>query len=167
MKRRWWALAAAAVVAIAAYGGYLLLRGDGRREGRFPELRPALDALPGYAWEFRDGPDFYTWVMAEGKKVGRRHRSGIGIYFGHHPNLSAAEGAAERAGGRVCGKKVTWMVDRSTDAADPWVRRDAVLSYDHGEGFQTITLHVWVWAQSEKQVAELTEQLEALSFSPR
>jgi hypothetical protein len=136
-------------------------------EGEFPELQPDLDAPPGYAWVFRDGPDFYTWVLAEGEKVGRRHPSGVGIYFGLHPNVPAAERSSERVPGRVCGTRADWLVERTQAGNEPWVRRDAVIEYEHGPGFLTIALHVWVWGRSEEQVAELARQVEELSFSLR
>jgi hypothetical protein len=145
----------------------LAFGGNHRAERRFPELRPVLDAPEGYTWEFRNGEDFYVWVLADQEMVGDRHRSGVGIYFGHHPDLSAATAATEKVAGRVAGKKVTWLVDRNEAGPDPWVRRDATLEYDHGPGFLTIVLHVWVWGQSEEQVAGLAARLEGLSFVDR
>jgi len=58
-------------------------------------------------------------------------------------------------------------VQRDPSAPVPWVWQDAVLEYDHGRGFQTITLHVWVWGQSDEQVTGLAERLEGLSFVAR
>jgi hypothetical protein len=162
MKRLGRVIGCLAVAFIAAVGIYWWLYGTD--QGLFPELRPELKVPPGYTLTFRDGPKFYTWVMTEDEKVGERHRSGIGMYFGHHPNLSAAKGAPERIAGRVCSKSVTWLVEQNDAANDPWVRRDAVLDYKHGSGFQTIKLHVWVWGQSEAQVAGLAKQLETLSI---
>src|SRR5262245_42681177 len=43
--------------------------------GSFPELQPDLAAPAGYKWEFRDGPDFYTWVLVEPAEAGKRVRS--------------------------------------------------------------------------------------------
>lgn len=165
MKRRPYVVAALAVGA-AAVAGYLAFGPADRSNGRFPELRPVLDPPPHYAWEFHDGPDFYVWVLADPEVVRDRARSGIGIYFGLHPNLDSAKGATERVPGRVGTQKVTWLIERA-DGADAWVRRDAVLDYDHGREFLPIRLHVWVWGPSDEQVAGLAGRLEGLSFTSR
>lgn len=166
MKRHRLIITTVVLLAVVV-GSYMLLLGTDAMEGQFPELRPTLDAPPGYAWEFNDGPDFYIWLLAQSEKIGKRHRSGVGIYFGHHPNLSATEKATERVSGRACGKQVSWLVQRNQHTDDPWVRRDAVLKYDHGPGYCAIALHVWVWGMSEEQVAGLARQIEGLSFAFR
>lgn len=160
-------VAVVTLAAAAAVGVCLLLGRDSRREGAFPELRPVLAVPPGYTLKFRDGPDYYTWVMTEDVKSGPRHRSGVGLYFGQHPNLSAAEQAPERIAGWVCSHPVTWWVERNVEPSDPWVRQDTVVKYNDGSGFETIALHVWVWGPTEAKVAELAKQLERLAFTPR
>ncbi|QDU19869.1 hypothetical protein [Urbifossiella limnaea] len=166
MRRSRWLLVA---VALAAIGGgvYLLAARDDRHRGQFPELKPDLAAPEGYAWEFRDGPDFYTWVLAEPVEAGKRSRSGAGVYVGHHPNPSKTAGDEGRVPGRVCGRDVTWLIERSDAPADRWVRRDVVFGYDHGPGYAPVRLHVWVWGPTEDVVAGLAGRLGDLTFSPR
>jgi hypothetical protein len=166
MRRARWLLIP---LVLAAVGGglYLLAARKDRPAGQFPELQPDLAAPAGYKWEFRDGPDFYTWVLAEPAEAGKRSRSGVGVYVGHHPNPSKTAGAEGRVAGRVCGRDVTWLVERDAAAADPWVRRDVVLEYEHSPGYTPVSLHVWVWGPSEEVVAGLAGQLAGLTFSPR
>jgi hypothetical protein len=167
MKRRNKVIATIGAVLAAGLGGYLLFGESDRTHGRFPELRPTTEAPAGYAWEFKDGPDFYTWVMAETELVGERHRSGIGIYFGLHPERSVFEGVTEETSGRAVSQRVTWSVTRSNETTNPWVQRNALLKYNHGREFCTITLHVWVWGQTDEQVTELMKLVEKLELVNR
>jgi hypothetical protein len=166
MRRSRWLLVALALTVIGG-GVYLLAARNDHATGQFPELKPDLAAPAGYKWEFHDGPDFYTWVLAEPAEAGKRSRSGVGMYFGHHPNPSETAGAEGRVAGRVCGRDVTWLVERSDAATDPWVRRDVILDYDHGRGYMPVSLHVWVWGPSDEVVAELVAQLADITFSTR
>lgn len=137
-------------------------------EETFPELRPDLKAPKGYSWKFEDGPDFYTWTLAEDKKEGEEARSGIGIYFGLNPSLEHIdEKTAKKVKGKVCSQDVTWYVNASDNPKDWGVGRDAVLTYEHGKGFLAIKLHVWIWAPTEKRVTELARQLESLKMVSR
>jgi hypothetical protein len=158
-----------AVVALFIVGGgiYLFAGRNHPVAERFPELQPDLAAPPGYKWEFRDGPDFYVWVLSEPKEAGKRARSGIGVYVGHFPNPSKTAAAEGQIAGRVCGRDVTWLVERSDTEADPWVRRDAVIEYVHGPEYTPVKLHVWVWGPSDAVVAELADQLAGLTLSSR
>jgi hypothetical protein len=167
MKRRNKVIATIGVVLAAGLGAYLLFGETDRTHGRFPELRPTTEAPAGYAWTFKNGPDFYTWVMSETEQIGERQRSGIGIYFGLHPQRSALESATEQVAGRAVSQRVTWSITRSNDTTDPWVQRDALLKYNHGREFQTIILHVWVWGQSDDQVTELAKLVEKIEFVNR
>lgn len=164
MRRASWLLIA---VTILGVGWYLLPARSDRSVGRFPELKPDLVPPTGYAWTFRDGPDFYTWVLAEPADVGKRPRSVVGIYVGHYPNPSKTAGAEGRVAGRVCNRDVTWLIERSEVATDPWVRWDVVIEYEHGAGFTPVRLHVWVCGPSEDVVAGLANQLAGLTFSDR
>lgn len=138
-----------------------------RDEGAFPELKPDLPAPDGYKWQFHNGPDFYIWFLAEPNPEGKRGPSGIGIYFGLHPNPSATAGADGRAVGRTCGREVTWLIERNDDATDRWVRQDALFDYDHGRGFRPLRLHVWVWGPTEEATANLLKRVEELKFVQR
>src|SRR5262245_52221149 len=129
MRRSRWLLITLTLTLIGG-GVYVLAARNDLATGQFPELKPDLTAPAGYKWEFRDGPDFYTWVLAEPAEAEKRARSGVGIYFGHHPNPSKTAGAEGRVAGRVCGRDVTWLVERSDAGTDPWVRRDVVLEYE-------------------------------------
>jgi hypothetical protein len=164
MKRPLAIVAVVAAVALAGVGGYFLLFSDHVVIGPIPQLRPAGDVPEGYTWELHDGPDFYTWVLTENEKAGDRVRSGVGVYFGHHPDLSAAKKAPRQFDGRAFSKKVTWMEESSADPKDPWIRRDATLRYHYGKGYGTIMIHVWVWGQAEEQVVSLTALAENLEF---
>jgi hypothetical protein len=167
MKRHKRLIAIVGVVLVAGICGYLLFGETDRTDGQFPELRPALEAPAGYSWEFQDGPDFYTWVMAEKEMAGDRNRSGIGIYFGLHPQRSAVENAMEQMSGRAVSRKVTWSVTRSNESNSPWVKRDTFLKYNHGREYRTIGLHIWVWGQTEEQVAELAKHVENMEVVDR
>jgi hypothetical protein len=146
----------------------LVLRGfTGGGGDRFPELQPALDVPPGYSFDFRDGPDFYTWIIAEARKVGARPRSGVGMYIGLHPDISHTQGTVERAAGKVCGRSVTWMIERAGDANEPWIRQDAVFQYEHGAGYRAVALHVWVWGPTSEVVAGLAKRLETMKLVAR
>jgi hypothetical protein len=157
-----WACGQLVIVAVLGLAGC-----DERSTGQFPELRPVLEAPDGYTLTFRDGPDFYTWVLAEDRKVGGRHRSGVGIYFGLYPNLKVDESTADRLEGRLCSRDVVWWVERSDDPKDPWIRRDVVIDYEHGPGFRPIKLHCWIWGQTEEQVGTLARRVGMLSFVDR
>jgi hypothetical protein len=144
-----------------------LTPGESQGQGAFPELRPVLNAPKGFSLTFKDGPDFYTWVLAEDKKEGDR-RSGIGIYFGQQPNLEHVDKkTAKRVKGKVCFQEVSWWVEARNDPNTPSVRRDVVIAYDNGKGFRAIQLHLWVWGPTEKEVAALARQLETLKFVAR
>jgi hypothetical protein len=135
--------------------------------GVFPELRPLLDVPEGYTLTFRDGPDFYVWVMTDNVQVGERYRSGIGMYFGLHPNPRVDEASARQIRGQLCSRQVIWWVERIDSGQNPWVRRDAVIKYEHGKGFLPILLHVWIWGETDDRVAELARHVESLQFSKR
>jgi hypothetical protein len=164
MRRRRLIVVVTVMTILTGVASYFLLRGDVWVEGDFPELRPAGDAPAGYAWNFRDGPDFYTWILEDNEKAGDLTRSGIGIYFGHHPNLSTAKKTTSRIEGRAFSKKVMWMIETNDDPKEGWTRRDTLLRYDHGKGYGTILLHVWVWGQTEEQMASLLGLVENQKF---
>ena len=136
-------------------------------EGQFPELKPVIEVPAGFDLTLKDGPDFYAWTLAEREMVGKTHRSGVGIYLGHHPARSVAKNAQQQMAGIVCNQPVTWLETRKDDPADKWVVRDAFLNYNYGPGFMTISLHVWIWGQSDEQIASLVKQVEGLSFDLR
>jgi hypothetical protein len=157
------------VATLASIGGgvYLLAGRDDRAAGQFPELQPDVAAPPGYEWKFRDGPDFYVWVLSEPTEGGKRANSGVGVYVGQHPNPSTTAGADGRVVGHACGRDVTWLVERSDVEADTWVRWDVVFEYTHGPGYTPVNLHLWVWGPSDAVVAGLAAHVSGLTFSPR
>ncbi len=170
-----WILILLAVAAFCTAFYLLLSRYDRPKEplpelgqtGMFPELQPELAAPVGYKWAFRDGPDFYTWLLAEPAEVGTLAKSGVGVYVGHHPNTSKTTRTEDRIAGRVCGQDVSWQVKHSDAKGEAWVRRDVVLGYEHGNGYMPVRLHVWVWGPSEKVVAALASELAELKFNTR
>jgi hypothetical protein len=155
-------------VYLVVIGLGLAYASNGSAQEAFPELRPTLKPPTGYSWTFKDGPDFYTWVLAEGKKQGAQPRSGIGIYFGLHPNLEHIDKkVAKQLKGTVCSQEVTWWVQVREDRKWPRIRRDVAIRYPHGKGFKGIQLHFWVWGTGEEQVAELAKHLKTLRFAAR
>jgi len=156
-------LCAHLVVAAVAFLAGEALGGDA-----FPDLRPELKAPKGYTLTYKKGPDFYTWVLSEDEKAGEKRASGIGIYFGLHPDMEHVDKkTAKQVNGTVCSQKVSWWVEVAGEAKPRSVRRDVVITYNHGKGFIPLELHFWVWGPTEEAVAGLAKQLESLKFVER
>jgi hypothetical protein len=145
----------------------ILMAGGAVAQEKFPELRPDLKAPEESKWTFRDRIDFYTWTLAEDKKVGERPQSGFGIYFGFHPDLNVDKKVAKRVKGTAFNQEVSWWEQKSDDPKSPPVRREALLTYRHGKEYLPLELHVWIWAETDERVAELEGWIKSLKFELR
>jgi hypothetical protein len=115
---------------------------------------PALPANSGLTWTYQQGPDFGVCYASDGSGS-----SAFGIYLGNYPSFHPERGLALTEG-NVGGRKVTWY---QQDAADDnsLLARQTLLTLDANLGY---VAHVWVTAQSQKQLNERLAVLEHIIF---
>jgi hypothetical protein len=133
-------------------------------QDRFPELRPDLKPPEGYRLKFRDGPDFYTWVLAPEKPADRH--AGLGMYFSLHPQPIDKK-VAKQVKGTVCSCDVSWWVRISEDDKDKQIWRETIITHEHGKEYLPIQVHLWVGGGTEQEADALAELLKSLKFVPR
>jgi len=126
---------------------------------RFPELKPSGGLPEGYTWVFTNGPDFYVYSGISKANPAIR----VGIYFGHHPSFKTNPSYASNAGA-IASLPVTWF---RTSKGKAKVRLETVLPYTHPGGYDSITLHIWVQAPTQKMAEDLCSNLSSIAFEQR
>lgn len=115
---------------------------------------PHLDAASGLAWEHRSGPDydFCRALDASGTQV-------LGVYMGADSPFEPYDDlAAER--GTIDGREVTWYESELAGEPDAQVRETLLELPDGREA------HVWLRAESRRELAGKLELAQALRFEP-
>jgi hypothetical protein len=124
----------------------------------FPELVPQ-DGLPaGYEWEFNDGPDFYVY-----RSENEDGRTGVGMYFGMHPNFEEKENVKKEVG-YIAGKKVEWSIDSSQEVGTPRHFRQTVFKYKHSKEYYEIQIHTWIYSDELEEVLDFQKNLRDLKY---
>ena len=104
-------------------------------------------------WHLSDGPDFYIY-RAESKE------SGVGIYFGLHPNFQVDE-KEKKESSHLLATKVEWFQSKEESRFQQW---ETLIPYEHSPEFMKLKLHLWVWGSDEEQIKSLVSKLESLSL---
>ena len=123
---------------------------------RFPELSPDRPVLPGYTWELTHPvEDFYLYFAHPPQETSIK----VGIYLGLHPNFVEPENA-KIINGQVFGQLTQWFQTEN-------YKREAIVKYQHSAKDIELTLHVWVIAESQKELEALTRAVETLRLIER
>jgi hypothetical protein len=137
----------------------LLLASCSRESKLFPELVPSGGLPDGYSWELSNGPDFYVY-----NGVKSNSNSGVGIYFGMHPQRGD-EPPVRIEKGSIGPVPVQWhILDGSTNYYASFYRR-CLVPYRPSRKHERIALHGWVFADSEAEAATLQQNLKNLVFT--
>ncbi|MEJ2201775.1 MAG: hypothetical protein P8X63_12305, partial [Desulfuromonadaceae bacterium] len=118
---------------------------------RFPELAPDRPVLPGYTWELTHPvEDFYLYFARPPQESSTK----VGIYFGLHPNFVEPKNA-NKINGQIFGQSTQWFQTKD-------YKREALFKYQHTPKDIELILHIWVIAESQKELEILTSAVESL-----
>lgn len=129
---------------------------------KFPELKPVGGLPDGYIWKFEDGPDFYLYYGTNLED----DSSGIGIYFGLHPDFSIPEDA-EKDNGKVGAREVTWVIYDNYENYNRRYYFETLFEYKHDDDFFPISIHLWIYSNSDEELENLLKSLEKVRFEER
>ena len=116
---------------------------------------PTLPENSGLTWTYQQGPDFgvcYAALQGSSSSV-------FGIYLGNYPSFHP-ERATALDKGNVGGKQVIWYRQDQTDDNSPFARQ-TLLMLDGQSGF---VAHIWVTADTDKQLKDRLAILERITF---
>lgn len=116
------------------------------------ERCPVLPADAGFAWTYRQGPDFgLCHASATGSS-----KTAFGLYLGNHPSFDP--GIATAIGkGQVAGREVTWYAPDDGNAQG----RQTLIVLNAQWGY---VAHLWVSPGTPEEVKARLSALERMSF---
>jgi hypothetical protein len=121
---------------------------------------PELPAESGFAWEFKLGPDFFLCYAKET----RGGRQSFGVYQGFAPSFRP-ENSALGESGVVGGHDVIWYAMGQGDDAGFKLARQTVFDLTPLADGATPKAHVWVYADTEEELAEMLGLLQVAKFN--
>ena len=124
----------------------------------FPELEPHGGLPSDFAWQFKDGPDFYVYEASSPSHP----NCSVGLYFGTAPQFHPSATAQGRSG-TLAGHPVVW----EESVVDGLHRADTVLPYRHSAAHTELAIHAWVVAPRDADLGLFRASLATVSFSPR
>jgi hypothetical protein len=129
----------------------------GTAEGQvFPELEPRGGVSKGFRWQFKNGPDFYTYYAS----LPDDPQTYVGMYFGIHPKFQPLE-AKKAETTFIAGRTVLWY-DTSSPAQK--FRREAIVDYRHSARHLELKLHIWLVAATKEKLSEMMQALSSVQF---
>jgi hypothetical protein len=136
-----------AAAAVASESG-----SEPRNEPAAADRCPVLPADAGFAWTYRQGPDFgLCYASATGSS-----KTAFGLYLGNYPSFDP--GLATAIGkGRVAGREVTWYAPDDGNAQG----RQTLIVLDKEWGY---VAHLWVTPGSQQELQARLSALERMTF---
>lgn len=103
------------------------------------------------------GPDFDVWHLVPANEADGH---GLGLYIGQHPQRLEPVTPVKRKKGAVGGRQVVWLVWSEEGV----IRQETQITIPRGGGSSPLRLHVWVWGETEEQVARMVQLAHELEL---
>ena len=121
---------------------------------------PRLPVNYGYSWVYQQGPDFdLCYAMPA-----RDDQGFFGLYLGYFPNFDPMEGKPIESG--MVGEQAVFWYEAKPDRSAYQLARQTLFTLPAVNNQPPLVVHLWVHAQSDREMARLLKLLGTLRFGP-